>query len=266
MTVARSPLADNTWVKASVPESVLTFGPERSASLARLSQLADASHRRRVERTPEGWTFWLSPQLAGVVQGVVAHLSASGVDLVLDLVEVELLSGTPVFDVLHALVDDARPAGDAVLTAAQEAELARGGSLVRAMPPMAQRASVRTKLEKSRMLADALSVREVAELLGVSDSRIRQRAVGRSLLVIRATEGLRFPRFQFPDNAELPGWDQVAPHFPAEAHPVGVARFMQTPVVDLEIEGQPVTPIQWLAEGGSPRVVADLVDGAYLIA
>lgn len=131
------------------------------------------------------------------------------------------------------------------------------------MPPLAERASTRTAVDRLYLLADSLTSEEVAASLSVGQSRVRQRVTQRTLLAIRTAAGLRFPRFQFLGERQLPGWDKVAPHFPEDAHPVAIYRFLHAPHVDLDLDDGPVSPHDWLADGGRPETVADLVDDAY---
>lgn len=171
-----------------------------------------------------------------------------------------------IVDVLEQLADSLPAAGMDTrdnLTHDQEAVLHRTGSLVQTVPPLAERASTRTAMDRLHLLADSLTSAEVAASLSVGQSRVRQRVAQRTLLAIRTAAGLRFPRFQFLGERELPGWDKVAPRFPKDAHPVGIYRFLRTPHADLDLGDGPVSPHDWLADGGGPEAVADLVDDAY---
>ncbi len=99
----------------------------------------------------------------------------------------------------------------------------------------------------------------VAELLGVDRSRISQRISERSLYAFTGPSEERcFPRWQFVGTKTVPGLKAVLAALDAELHPLTIDHWFTTPNVDLEVEGQPVTPTIWLATGGSPNVAAEL--------
>lgn len=107
------------------------------------------------------------------------------------------------------------------------------------------------------LLADALTVAEVADRLGIDGSRVRHRLAKHQLIGIRQPRGWLLPAYQFgADRALLPGIERVAAALPG-SHPVVVARFFATPQPELTVAQRRLTPRQWLAGGGDPaRVVA----------
>jgi len=112
------------------------------------------------------------------------------------------------------------------------------------------------------VVAESLSTRKAAAHLNVTDARIRQRCIQRSLLGIRVGNTWKLPRFQFTDDGELPGWAQVCVALPETLSPVSLARWLAQPNSDL-ISGKnesPVSPLQWLVEGRPPEAVAALAD------
>ena len=109
------------------------------------------------------------------------------------------------------------------------------------------------------VLADTLSVTEVARRLGVDASRIRHRLAAHTLVGIRRTGGWRLPRWQFGvDGLPLPGLPVVMRALPADAHPLVVAQFFATPQPELVLGRKTVSPRDWLAGGGDPAPVAAL--------
>jgi hypothetical protein len=102
------------------------------------------------------------------------------------------------------------------------------------------------------LLADSDDVAGVAERLGVTRARIRQRALERTLFAIREGDEWRFPRAQFVDGAPIRGLPAVSNAMPADLHPVAAWRFLTEPSVDLELEDRPTAPLDWLRSGGSP--------------
>jgi hypothetical protein len=107
------------------------------------------------------------------------------------------------------------------------------------------------------VLADALSVAEVAARLGIDPSRVRHRLAKRQLIGIRQPRGWLLPAYQFGnDGGLLPGIERVAVVL-AGSHPVVVARFLATPAAELTVSRRRLTPREWLEGGGDPsRVVA----------
>lgn len=183
--------------------------------------------------------------------------------LIADLFTIEHSSGIPAADVIAQIADAAEETPEAASLPQSRADILTSIGSLEAMPPVSRRASTRTALAAARIVADSLTVKDVARLLGVGESRVRQRAAEGSLFAIRARRPLRFPAFQFTDGAELPGWADIAPLFPNDEHPAVVERFMVSPAVDLEIDGDSVSPRDWLLSGGDPAEVAALVNHVY---
>jgi hypothetical protein len=102
------------------------------------------------------------------------------------------------------------------------------------------------------LLADSEDVAAVAERLGVTRARVRQRALERSLFALREDDEWRFPRAQFADGAPIRGLPAVAIALPLDIHPVAAWRFLTEPSADLDIADHPTSPLDWLRSGGSP--------------
>lgn len=100
---------------------------------------------------------------------------------------------------------------------------------------------------------------EVALLLGVSTARVRQRAAERSLIARRQSRGWHFPTLQFPDGRELAGWATVARQIPSDVPLLLVERALRDPQPHLEIEGIPVSVLEWLTQGGDAERAATAV-------
>jgi len=43
-------------------------------------------------------------------------------------------------------------------------------------------------------------------------------------------------------------------------HPAGILGFFSTPQRDAKMDGQPMTPSQWLVRGGDVRTLTDILD------
>lgn len=152
------------------------------------------------------------------------------------------------------------------LTEAELDALRAAGSLVEPENALRieERPSVHTALRQQEILAVSLTTDEVALLLSVTASRVRQRHGDRSLFSIPGPgRGLRFPRFQFTDHGELPGWGTVSRALPEDANPVAVEYFLTHAHPDLG-DGE-LTPAQWLAAGKPAEPVAALAAQAFSI-
>ncbi|TCJ23799.1 hypothetical protein E0W80_09580 [Microbacterium sp. PI-1] len=156
--------------------------------------------------------------------------------------------------------------GHSSLTEAELDALRAAGSLVEPQNALRieERPSVRTALRQQDILAEALTTDEVARLLRVTTSRVRQRHGDGTLFAIPGPgRGLRFPSFQFTDHGELPGWGTVSRALPEGANPVAVEYFLTHAHPDLG-DGE-LTPAQWLAAGKPAEPVAALAEQAFSI-
>jgi hypothetical protein len=61
---------------------------------------------------------------------------------------------------------------------------------------------------------------------------------------------------------QIRGLDQVFPALPADLHPVAVARLLRTAHADLQLNGSPECPLQWLRSGGDIQPVMRIVQAA----
>ena len=118
-----------------------------------------------------------------------------------------------------------------------------------------------TAARYAAILADSADVAEVAERLGVTRARVRQRAVERTLLAIREDDEWRFPRGQFTDRAPIRGLPAVSLALPPDLHPVAVWAFLTEASTDLPVDDRPASPLDWLRSGGSPEPVAAIARG-----
>lgn len=113
-----------------------------------------------------------------------------------------------------------------------------------------------TAARYAAILADSEDVATVAERLGVTRARVRQRAAERTLLAIREDDEWRFPRAQFEAGAPIRGLPAVSLALPPDLHPVAVWTFLREPSTDLPVADRPASPLEWLRSGGSPEPVA----------
>lgn len=117
------------------------------------------------------------------------------------------------------------------------------------------------------LINTAYSAGEVASILNVNDSRVRQRRLARTLWAIYDSGVWVYPSMQFESDptTDLPhkqirGLDQVFSALAPDLHPVAVAGFLGTPHPDLALDGRPIAPVEWLRGGGDIAPVLRLVE------
>jgi hypothetical protein len=120
----------------------------------------------------------------------------------------------------------------------------------------------RTTAEYVALLDACFSVRQAAETLGVTPTRVRQLLTGnpRRLIGIRGRNEWRIPAFQFTKHGLVPGWDEVVPALDSELHPVALLHFATRPHTDLTVgeDESPISPLDWLFAGRDPSPVIEL--------
>lgn len=110
----------------------------------------------------------------------------------------------------------------------------------------------------NELIAGSVSVPEAAAMLGIDRSGVSRRISNSALasFELPGRRRIRIPRWQFMDRHHLlPGLDLVVPAIPGGVDPLTTAGFMGTP--QAETGGR--TPAEYLARGGDPSVVAELV-------
>jgi hypothetical protein len=113
-----------------------------------------------------------------------------------------------------------------------------------------------------RPLVRTLSVAEAADRLGITPGRVRQRITGGTLLGMR-TSGTEWalPAWQFVVADGVPGLAAIVGRVPKTIHPAVLEGFMTRSDPDLVVDGRSLSPVVWLATGGDPEVVAELLEG-----
>lgn len=153
------------------------------------------------------------------------------------------------------------PATD--LTESDREALLRGGFELTPAPRGAAAPLVRTVAEFAAVLQRSKTVNELASLLGVNASRIRQRlnASPPTLYGFKVDGEWRIPDFLLEGDALIPGVDELAARLDRTLHPVALFRWLTTPNPDLVAPDAPddaLSPRAWLLSGHSPDVVAQL--------
>jgi hypothetical protein len=189
------------------------------------------------------------------------------VELARQLHEISDRMGTDAREMLAAMMRLATttPLADATraLTDHDESVLREAGSLAQPRAPLASRPSTATTVATLALVSDALTVKDAAARLGVTTGRIRQRIAARTLLAVEAGGAWKLPAFQFAGTDVVRGLDRVVPVLPADAHPLVVQRFLTTPHPDLEVDGEPASPLTWLSGGGDIDAVVGLAEDLH---
>lgn len=172
---------------------------------------------------------------------------------------VEELAGTSLSpEELRAELGAAEPVGTQLTPTEQDELAAAGASRVSGRNADAARAEhVGWQVVT---LAGALDVAEVAQLLGVDPTRVRQRLRARTLYGLRVQgRSWRLPRFQFDETGrEIPHLGAVLRALPDTLHPRSVEGFLLSPQPELSTDGEPTGPRDWLRGGGPADPVVEL--------
>jgi hypothetical protein len=108
---------------------------------------------------------------------------------------------------------------------------------------------------------------EVAALLGINESRVRQRRLARTLWAIESDGNWLYPTIQFEVNLktgkpdkQIRGLEQVFAALPAGLHPTAVAGLLRTAQTELQVDGRPLSIVEWLRSGGPVYPVLQLIE------
>ena len=117
------------------------------------------------------------------------------------------------------------------------------------------------------LINTAYTGREVASLLGINESRVRQRRLADTLWAIESDGTWLYPAIQFETNSKQAGptgrsagWRKIFEALPTGLHPTAVAGLLRTPQADLEVDGQPRSILEWLRSGGPVEPVLELIE------
>lgn len=119
------------------------------------------------------------------------------------------------------------------------------------------------------LIRTAYALSEVASFLGISESQVQHRRKARTLWTVPNQRTWVYPALQFDIDTtkgrpigHVRGLDQVLPALPPNLHAVSVAGFLQTPQVNLPINHEPQSPLEWLRRGGDVQSVLAIVEAA----
>ncbi len=162
-------------------------------------------------------------------------------------------------DLLERTVPPGRPTEvGSDLSAAEAAVLADGSVGLTVSAETTARALGRTAARWASLLLNSVTTAEAAGMIGVQESRVRQRLANRTLYGFKHEDAWRVPRFQFYDDRLVPGVATVFPRLADTITPVAVETWFTIPTMELVLDGQPMSPRDWLIAGGDPTVVGRL--------
>ena len=165
-------------------------------------------------------------------------------------------------EVVEAVAERLGDTASAGLPAEQQALLEQGGLGFDEAHRYATDAVADLLAGEVGLLHTAVPLAEVATRMGLSVSWVRHLIAAGRLLAMRSGRRTLLPAWQFgEDGRPLHGLDVALRAARPGQHPLAWQAFMATPQPDLELGGQPMTPRQWLASGGDPAAVADLLAG-----
>ena len=98
---------------------------------------------------------------------------------------------------------------------------------------------------------------ELAAALGVDRTQVSQRLSDASLFFFEVSGERYFPAWQVVAGNTVAGLREVLSAFAPDTHPLVIAHWFQTPSLDLE--GDTVSPLEWLASGSATDVVVALL-------
>lgn len=98
-------------------------------------------------------------------------------------------------------------------------------------------------------LEGALTLNELQLVLRSTELSIKSMCMERKLLSIQVDDMELFPLFQFHNDLTIPEWKFVLNAIRPDVHPLALYRFMTLPSCDLVLEGENVSPRNWLISG-----------------
>ena len=168
----------------------------------------------------------------------------------------------------HAFASDLIVPGSAALSAGAQEALRAGGMLLDGNDQPYEKAVEQTAAEFASLVAASLPLATVAAQMNVSRVRAQQLLSRGELWGIRVDRKWRLPRLQFgTDGRPVPGLAALLAELGAnDRHPMTVLGFLTSPQPELDLDGSPRSPLQWLALGGSVTPILDLVEDFDVLA
>ena len=104
------------------------------------------------------------------------------------------------------------------------------------------------------MSADAVASHLQVSLAEVAERSIHGHPQQLYGFLSRSNDRL-YPQWQFTDVATVPDLAELLSAIGGGVHPVSLDQFMLRPNVDLEVNGEELSPREWLVSGADPEPV-----------
>lgn len=145
------------------------------------------------------------------------------------------------------------------LTKAEQKVLKQGG--LRLDGNLRGDLAAETTMKFAKLVSSSLASAEVAAMLKLTPSRVRQMIRSREIYSFVVNGRRLIPPFQFHEGALVNNIRQVLPNLRIGLHPVGVDQWFRRDNPELIIDENSVehrSPIDWLSEGRNPEKVSFL--------
>lgn len=123
-------------------------------------------------------------------------------------------------------------------------------------------ARLSTAIAETQQVESALSTDEVAAILEVSPSRVRQLIKEGRVYALPSSAGRGttrlFPAWQFMSGAVIPHVGRIAAALPRRFHPLEVEAFFLNATLDELDNSHSMSVVQWLLSGGDVSAVIEL--------
>lgn len=129
--------------------------------------------------------------------------------------------------------------------------------------PLPTRAAAKAAADLLDQAARMVTTTEMAQMLGRSESRIRGAIADGSLLGVRIGRSWRLPTWQVADGHPIPHLRKVIAARPTGVGLATIERAITTPTDELHLDGQAVSPRNWLLSGGDPEMVTAILTALY---
>lgn len=128
--------------------------------------------------------------------------------------------------------------------------------------PMKLDPQVKRATDFDRVIRAGLSIPEAARQAETDESGIRAMLKARELFGFKFDGAWRIPDFQFFTDRPglIPGIEQVNRALGTDLHPAEISNWYQLPNCDLEIDDEPVSPVEWLAMGKALEPVVEIAE------
>jgi len=161
------------------------------------------------------------------------------------------------------------PEGTQELTTSEQDTLRRIGAPLESVELGSKDPELAGQMDYVNLLESSLTTAQASRLLGVNESRIRQRLTSRptTMYGIKRDSEWVIPSFQFHGKKLVPNIGRVIAKLDPRLHPVSVWRWFKNPDPDLSNAQSPdggFSPLDWLIHGYPVEAVEKLAEDLHL--